>query len=262
VRLASIVVGALVVAGTASADPAAPAAEKEAMEPTLHPPRQPGDRRIIAVLDVHVGDGVPPEIAQQFQRELEQMVSSDRYWLAPRSRVHELMMNSTKWTEGCMFGPCIADVRAQTGADVALLAALSGSGTSFGSVITIVRTDNGHVLAQDTARCDVCTVNEAIATASRSSAMLLDAIPVKLPAPDAEQRSAIAAATAPLTARVTSLEHARSHRRAAYTLCALGAVAIGTGLAIYDGSNKPPFALALAGGGAGLALSGLFALSF
>jgi hypothetical protein len=249
---------ALMLAGTARADPPVPQVPTNDKEAS----REPGNRRIVAVLDVRVGDGVPPEVAQQFQRELEEMVTSERYWLAPHARVHELMVNSTKWTDGCMFGPCVADVRTQTGADVALLAAFSGSGTSFGSVITIVRTDNGRILAQDTARCDVCTVNEAIATASHSSAKLLAALPVELPAPDAEQRAAIAAATAPLTDRVTQLEHARSHHQPAFTLLAVGAVAVATGVAIYERSNQPAYAWAITGGGAGLAVSGLVALTF
>jgi hypothetical protein len=38
--------------------------------------------------------------------------------------------------------------------------------------------------------------------------------------------------------------------------------ALGTGLANYEGSSAPPYALAITGGGAGLALSGVVALTF
>ena len=63
--------------------------------------------------------------------------------------MHEMMANSTKWTEGCVVGSCLHEVKTQTGAELVLLAALTGSGTSFGYVVTLVRTDTGRMLAQD-----------------------------------------------------------------------------------------------------------------
>ena len=43
---------------------------------------------------------------------------------------------------------------------------LTGSGTSFGYAVTVVRTDNGRVLAQESSRCDVCMVKEAMTEAT------------------------------------------------------------------------------------------------
>ena len=37
--------------------------------------------------------------------------TASTYWLAPRSRMHEMMANSTKWTEGCVVGSCLAEVK-------------------------------------------------------------------------------------------------------------------------------------------------------
>ena len=230
-----------------------------APEPPPRPMPKPGDkRRIIAVLDVRVGEGVPPEVSQQFQRDLDQMVDPEHYWLAPRTRVHELMAQSTKWTDGCIVGPCISEVRTQTGADVALIAALTGTGTSFGSVITLVRTDNGAVLSQEAASCDVCTLNEALATAERASIKLLDALPAKLADSRSEQRSVIA----PLQARITDLEHQREHHVAGYVLFALGLAAAGAGLAIYEAESQPSYSLGILGAGAGLVLGGVVVLTF
>ena len=73
-----------------------------------------------------------------------------------------------KWTEGCVVGACLSEVRAQTGAELVLLAALTGSGTSFGYVVTLVRTDTGRVLAQESDRCDVCTVRRGDGARHRS----------------------------------------------------------------------------------------------
>ena len=105
------------------------------------PPRAPNDdpspapaddkRRIVGVLDVRV-EGVPKEVARQFQNELEKQLDSREYWLAPQQRIREMMANSTKWTEGCLVGLCLSELKAVTGAELVLLASISGSGTSFG----------------------------------------------------------------------------------------------------------------------------------
>jgi hypothetical protein len=222
----------------------------------VRPPTKADQRRIVAILDVRVSEGVPVEVAQQFQRDLDRMIDPKHYWLAPFTRVHELMTNSTKWTDGCVIGPCIAEVHTQTGADVALIAALSGSGTSFGSVVTLVRTDNGHVLKQEAARCEVCTLNEALATAERASVKLLDSLPAKLPDETAAQRAALA----PLETKVESYRHA--HAIAGYTLLFVGLAAAAAGVALYEVEAKPPYGLGIAGAGAGFALGGAIVLSF
>src|SRR6185312_14294808 len=96
--------------------------------PPPSPPKPPpsANQRIVGVLDVRV-EGVPPEIAAQFQQQLEAQVDTKHFWLAPRSRMHEMMTNSTKWTEGCVIGNCLYEVKRQTNADLVLLAALTGS---------------------------------------------------------------------------------------------------------------------------------------
>lgn len=251
-KLVLVIAGAALLASTALADPA-----------PQQPLPKPGDkRRVIAILDVRVGEGVPVEVAQQFQHDLDQMVDPQHYFLEPRSRVHDLMANSTKWTDGCVIGPCIREVKAQTQADVALIAALTGSGTSFGSVITLVRTDNGRVLDQQSARCDVCTLNEALATAEHASVKLLDALPPQLPDPDAGIHAAVAAATRPLEVRIATLQHHHHRTSAGVTLTIVGAVAAGLGLALYAAENHASYGLATAGAGAGLALGGVCVLAF
>ena len=127
-----------VLAGVAAAapkkkEPPKPPVEK-APEPEPPPPPPPqapptASQRIVGVLDVRV-DGVPPEIAAQFQQQLEAQVDTKHFWLAPRSRMRETMTNSTRWTEGCVVGACLGEVKKQTNADLVLLVALNGSGTS------------------------------------------------------------------------------------------------------------------------------------
>ena len=240
--------------------PASPPAEPDEPEP------KPGDpRRIIAILDVRVGEGVPAETATRFQHDLVDAVDRKRFYLAPRGRVHEKLANSTKFTEGCVVGPCVRDVKTQTRADVVLLAALTGSGTSFGSVVTLIRTDTGNVLEQKTKRCDVCTLNEALSAATQASVELLDGVPNQLPDEEAHTHAAIEAATAPLKVRVTELEQHEEHGHKNVGLALLiGALAVaGAGIAIYEAqSSRPEYALAMAGAGGGLALGSVVILTF
>lgn len=223
------------------------------------PPPGPGDkRRIIGILDVHV-DGVPAEVAAQFQNNLEQQLDSREYWLAPEARMHEMLANSTKWSEGCVVGPCLMEVKVQTGADVVLLAAINGSGTSFGYVVSVIRTDTGQYVAQESERCDVCTVNEALTNATLAAVKLVTSIPDKFPDPMAEQRAAMDLSTKKYEHdKVVVQSH---HKRAAMIVTLTGiAVAVG-GAALYFTQDHANYGLATAAAGAGIAVGGIV-LSF
>jgi hypothetical protein len=270
--LAMASVPSRVLAGPAGHGPKKPPADTPPPPPPPPPPEpdepepKPGDaRRIIAILDVHVSEGVPAEISTQFQRDLVAAVDRKRFYLAPRMKVHEKLAMSTKWTEGCLVGPCVHEVKAQVAADILLLATLTGSGTSFGSVITLVRTDSGNVLAQRSKRCDVCTLSEALAAATDTGVQLLNAVPDQLPDEEAHAHAAIDAATAPLNVRIRDLEQHEEHGHKTVGLALLvGALAVaGAGIALYEGqSSHPDYALAMAGAGGGLALGSLVILTF
>jgi hypothetical protein len=223
-------------------------------------PPGPGDRRrIIGILDVRV-EGVPEEIERQFQSDLEKRLDSRAYWLAPQQRMRELMANSTKWTEGCVVGNCLTEVKAQTGADVVLLASITGSGTSFGYVVTLMRTDTGRMLSQDASRCDVCTVNEALTSATLAAVKLLTAVPDTLPDEAGETSAALDLATAEIRAEHDATK--RGHKKLGIVLTVAGLVVAGAGMAMYFALDKPAAALGGTGLGAGLTLGGVVALTF
>lgn len=241
--------------------PPAPAPKEAEPEPppppvVTPPPRTP-NQRIVGVLDVRV-EGVPPEISAQFQQQLETQVDTKRFWLAPRSRMHEVMSNSTKWTEGCVIGSCLGEVRRQTNAELVLLAALTGSGTSFGYVVTLVRTDTGRVLAQESERCDVCTVSEAVANATAATVKILNAVPDTLPDEGKAQAMQLAAVTEKSD---RELAQARHHPHAVATGILITGLAIAAGGAgVYFANKDAGIAMAAAGGG--IALGGVLALTF
>jgi hypothetical protein len=232
-------------------------------EPPPRPLPKPGDKqRIIAVLDVHVGEGVSQEIAAQFQKDLDKKLDSEKYWLAPRWRVKDMMINSTKWVDGCLVGQCLHEVKAMTGADIVLLASLTGSGTSFASVITLVRTDNGRALTQKVERCDVCTVTEQLSAAISAAVALLQEVPEKLPDEVADHTAALMAVREPLEKKVKVLEDEQHHKGAGMGMTIVGFVVAAVGAGIYIADNKPSWALATATGGGALAVGGLVVLSF
>jgi len=276
VKLGWLVALALALAGgTATANPGrhpSPAPKKDPAPPPEPPappePHKPlpppGDpRRIVAILDVHVGEGVPADLAAQFQRDLDAQIDPAHYWLAPRSQVRDLMTNSTKWTDGCVVGKCLTEIKAQTGADVALIAAFTGSGTSFGSVITVLRTDTGAVIDQGMERCDVCTLQEALAAAEHAAVKLLDGLPAKLPDPGAAARLAISLAKQPLVENLQAADRREHRHRAIGTGITVAGLAIAIGGAVlYAADHHSSYGVGIAGAGGGLALGGVAVLAF
>lgn len=251
----TLVVAALAVALADQAAHAAPEV-RVAPAPDGAPRPAPADhRRIVGILDVRV-EGVADEVKETFQRALEQQVDTRRYGLASRARMRQLMLQSTRWTEGCIVGACLTEVRAQTGAELVLLAALTGAGTSFGYVVTLVRTDTGQVLQQISERCDVCTLNEAMSSATQAAVKLVAAAPAKLPDDTAAQAAAIDKVRRSLGG------HDQHTRRVGLALTAVGVAVAAGGLALYVTQDRPSYAALTAVGGGTLAAGGLVVLAF
>jgi hypothetical protein len=253
---------ATVFAGPGKKDPPKKEAPKKDMPPPVVEPEPPATpfppssdpRRIVGILDVRV-DGAPPEVGVQFQRDLEAKVDPKRYFLAPHVRMHDRMTSSTKWTEGCVVGDCLREVKVQTNADVVLLASLTGSGTSYGWVVTLVGTERGKVVGQTSERCDVCTVSEALDAATHATLMLLDHVPEDLHAetPVAVVVKAIDPPPPPAPAHHGVLG-------TALTVAGLAVAAAGT--AYYFANSHDKNGLVIAGAGGGLLVGGVVTLTF
>lgn len=214
---------------------------------------------MVGILDVRV-DGVPDTIKAQFERGLEEQLDTKIYWLSSRAQMRERMKFSTTWTEGCLVGQCLAELRTQTQAELVLLAAFNGSGTSFGHVVTIVRTDNGRVLSQESGRCEVCTVNEAMAEATLATMRLLSAVPDKLPDEAGDHSTAMDLVVT--KAKQDIVDSQRSFRRRGIAMTVIGVAIAAGGLAAYVLLDKPDYALAITGAGGGLLVGGVVVLTF
>lgn len=246
----------LVVLAGAGIGAGAGAARADATAPAARVPIEP--RQTIAILDIRAPS---TDVEKSFETNLEAQLDNKHYWLVSRARVRERLRNSTKWTEGCIAGACLAELKVQAQADVALLAALIGSGTSFGYVVTLVRTDTGHVLAQEADRCDVCTLDEAMRNATLATIKLVNAMPGRFPDEAAERRQAIATAVAPVERRLA--EQRRGARGLGAKLAITGAVLAAAGTALYLAQDsRPGYALGAATAGGGLLVGGLAIFTF
>lgn len=144
-----------------------------------------------------------------------------------------------------------------------ILAALEGSGTTFGFVVTLVRTDNGRVLLQEAERCDVCTLNEAMTAATLATIKLLNAVPDKLPDETAQYRLERELAVDAVERKRTAA--ARRHKRIGVTLTITGLVIAAAGGALYalkSDDDLGEYALIGGAAGAGLAAGGLLSIAF
>jgi len=217
-----------------------------------------GPRYTVAILSIITSSD---DVARSYEAELESQLTTMRVRFVPRARLREELGRSTKWTDGCMVGGCLTEVRAHTGAGIVLLAALTGSGTTFGYVVTLVRTDNGRVLAQESERCDVCTESEATGNALLATIKLVNAIPNQLPDEAAEQDAAVEVAVNEASQRRTT--DRRRTRRVGLALTLVGLAAAGAGAFLYLGrDDRPHLGLALGASGGGLAVGGLTVLAF
>jgi len=251
-----VALSATAVAGPGKKEPPKPAPPPPVVveqEPPSTPfPPSDDPRRIIGFLDVRL-DGAPPEVGVQFQRDVEEEIDQRRYFLATRARMHDRMTSSTKWTEGCVVGDCLREVKIQTNADIVLLASLSGSGTSYGWVVTLVGTERGKVLGQTSERCDVCTVSEALSAATRATLALLDHVPQDLRRDDPPV--AVKSPEPPPPAH-------QDHRVAGGVLTGLGVALAAAGVSYYFANDHDKNGLALAGAGGGLIVGGIVTLTF
>lgn len=215
-------------------------------------------RRTIGILAV---EGPTPDGERVFESQLESQLDTGHVWLVNRARMRDRLRNSTRWTDGCVVGACLAEVKVQTGAELVVLAALHGEGTSYGYVVSVLRTDTGRLIAQESERCDVCTVSEVTSAATLAAVRLVTGVPDRLPDDAAERAAAVDIAMA--RAGRERAADLRGSRRLGWAMTVVGLLAAGVGTALYATADDPSdAALGTAAAGAGLAAGGVLVLVF
>jgi hypothetical protein len=214
--------------------------------------RAPADKKIVGILEVRV-DGVSPTVAERFEAAIEEGLASAELWIATRTRLREMLAGST-WSEGCLFGPCLAEVRRQTEVDRVVIAYFQGRGSSYRFVVSLVDTATGRIRAQAAERCEVCTLSEALDGAVLATIGLVHEATPGDGAGD----------VAPRPRRVKKATSDRTQaRRAALLLVGVGALAGGAGL-YFASRDRDAVGYAALGGSGGLMAAGavMFGLSF
>jgi hypothetical protein len=119
---------------------------------------------IVGILHVDV-KGVSETAAEMFENSLENGLGNAGFQVARRDRMAQ-MLEPSGYVEGCLIGPCVQKVFKITGVRLLLVARITGVGKNFSFIVTLIDSRTGMPTSQAAERCAVCTLDEAIATAS------------------------------------------------------------------------------------------------
>jgi hypothetical protein len=130
------------------------------------------DEQIVGLLDV-AGADVDAAVLDRFTHAVEDGLAGGDMTAAPLARMREALARS-QWNRDCLVGPCLDEVRAQTGADVVAIAALTAMGQAYRFTITLLDTRTGNVLSQVSEDCVACTVEDLGSSATMATIALLN----------------------------------------------------------------------------------------
>jgi hypothetical protein len=110
-------------------------------------------------------EGVSDTVALQFEQEIVSALEGVGFEVTNRADLLAALANSD-FIDGCSFGPCLRAVHEATGLELVLTARIQGEGSSFSVIVSLIDTRTGFHTSQDAQKCAVCTLDEAISTAS------------------------------------------------------------------------------------------------
>ena len=143
-------------------DPAAGVATQDATGSDTTAAKGRGDP--IGVLEVATY-GVSQTAGDKFEQSVEETLAGVGF-RAVRSQVVKKQLARGNYVVGCTFGPCMREVLRATGLRRVLVAHIQGAGQSYSVVVSLVDTRDGTLISQVAQSCPVCTVEEAISTAT------------------------------------------------------------------------------------------------
>lgn len=130
------------------------------------------DDDLVGILSIDTS-GVSGATAEQFETQVEEALEGVGRHSVSRQALRERLQGS-EFLEGCYFGPCLTALRVASGVPLVLVARFQGEGSSYSFVITLIDTKTGMFTAQVAETCPVCTVDEAIVTATLATINLLN----------------------------------------------------------------------------------------
>jgi hypothetical protein len=213
-------------------------------------------RPVVGLLDVRA-DGVEQIVIDRFIEGIEEGLSGGDHVSAPRERLAAMLARSA-WSPACSVGPCLSEVRAQTGAALVVTGGISGSGLSYRFTLTLIETEHGRVIGQKAESCPACTIDDLASAVTLATIELVSGLaPVEGGEGllDAERRLSA------LQGRVR--DHGRSTRRTALLFVSAAVIAGVSGYYFLD-QDRDRVGYPLLGTAGGLAAAGAvtFALSY
>lgn len=207
--------------------------------------------KIVGLLDVRA-DGVDTVVGERFAEAIEEgLAGSAEYTPATRERMLEMLAN-TAWSPACLIGPCLAEVRAQTGAEYVVTAGVTGTGQSYRLTISLIETGGGTLVGQVTETCPACTVEDVASSAMLSTIELINGVSVVAPTDGPALISAN-----------RGRDHARTLRRTAVLFLGAALLTAASGVYFLE-KDRDDMSYPLLGAAGGLAVSGavMLGLSF
>src|SRR5262245_55610197 len=183
------------------------------------------DAEPIGVLEVAT-PGVSQTAGDKFEQSVEETLAGVGFRVVRSSTVQQQLVG-TNYVAGCTFGPCMKEVLARTGLRRVLVARIQGAGQSYSVVVSLIDTRNGNLVSQVAQSCPVCTVEEAISTATLVVVELVTSgAGAASSSPDPVAARLVAASAMPEAVQAPDLRlerRGRQARRAGWLLVAGGA---------------------------------------
>ena len=136
---------------------------------------------IVGVLQLEI-QGVSETAAEKFESSIEEGLTGTGYRVAPRQRLRK-MLEQSSYIDGCHFGACLTEVYRNTKGKLVLVARITSLGPSYSFVVSLIDTRTGLPASQVANVCEVCTLEEAIATATLAVIELVTKTPIDVAEP-------------------------------------------------------------------------------
>lgn len=126
----------------------------------------------LAILELRFSN-VPPGLTKQIRQRARSVLEENDYKVKRQDGIRA-RLRSAGLPPGCSMGPCLSRVGQALEVDQVLVGELSGEGTSYDIILTLLETGGGTPLAQVSDRCDVCNFTEVEFAVARAFKKLLE----------------------------------------------------------------------------------------
>ncbi|MBM4320729.1 MAG: PEGA domain-containing protein [Deltaproteobacteria bacterium] len=161
----------------------------------------PGAGLVVAALGLELGEGIAPaagvELMHKIEEGLRQGLGSVS--LLEQRSVRQLLQERAPELAGCREAACLTQVARQLQAWTLVLAKCQAELGTYTSILSVLDGANGATLLQKSSICEICTLDEALATLQQTAS--------ELGAELAQKAAATQPAPEPARTRVTVISH-------------------------------------------------------